>query len=510
MLPTGLLLVVCGPASIGRICPIPYNASMTEADILLKTATFAFLDLETTGGNASFDRITEVGIRFWRRGSVVEEWQTLVDPQVRISSFIERLTGISNEMVADAPTFAEVADELRRRLDGVIFVAHNARFDYGFVKSEFRRLGQPFAAPVLCTVKLSRRLYPQFRRHNMDSLIARHGLAPVERHRAMGDVAAMLEFFETALREAGPPRFETALKALFKRPSIPSHLPVDVLQDLPPRAGVYRFYGENDALLYVGKSTNIQQRVASHFSGDHNTSRGVRLSESLRRVAWTETAGELGALLLELKQIKTLKPLFNRRSRAAKTLVSIELTPNQAGYLQARLAREIEPHRLGDYYGLFRSKRDAEKALAGIARKNDLCNQLLGLEPEQAGPCFQRSLGRCNGACEGLEDVTRYNLRAQIGFHTLHLKTWPWPGPVGVVEGSAGGDRSDILVIYNWMHITTVHDEAELHGLSLNGMAVTFDLDSYKLVMKTLLGRDGRNLRIIELPVVGTPDVMMP
>lgn len=477
---------------------------------LIKSNIFAFLDLETTGGNASFDRITEIGIRFWRDGEVIDEWQTLVNPETRISPFIERLTGISNDMVGEAPVFADIADELRQRLEDTVFVAHNARFDYGFVKSEFRRLGQPFSAPVLCTVKLSRKLYPQFRRHNMDSLIARHGLAPVERHRAMGDVAAMLEFFETALRETGPTGFEEALKALLKRPSIPSHLPVDVLQDLPPRPGVYRFYGENDALLYVGKSTNIQQRVASHFSGDHNTSRGVRLSESLRRLDWTETAGELGALLLELKQIKTLKPLFNRRSRAAKTLVSIELTPNRAGYLQARLVREIEPHRLGDYYGLFRSKKDAEKALAGIAQKNDLCNQLLGLEPEQTGPCFQRSLGRCKGACEGLEDVTRYNLRAQIGFHTLHLKTWPWPGPVGVVEQAPDGTRCDILVIYNWMHITTVHDEDELHGLSLNGMAVTFDLDSYKLVMKALLGRDGRNLRIIELPIVGTPDVMMP
>ena len=483
---------------------------MTDSASLLDTSTFAFLDLETTGGNASFDRITEIGIRFWRGGSVIGEWQTLVNPETRISSFIERLTGISNDMVADAPVFADIAEEFRQRMEGVIFVAHNARFDYGFVKSEFRRLGQPFAAPVLCTVKLSRKLYPQFKRHNMDSLIARHGLAQVQRHRAMGDVAAMFEFFQTALQDQSPARFEAVLKELLKRPSIPSNLPVDVLWELPPRPGVYRFYGENDVLLYVGKSTNIQQRVASHFSGDHNTSRGVRLSESLRRVECTETAGELGALLLELKQIKGLKPLFNRRSRAAKTLISIELTANEKGYLQARPVRQIEPHRLGDYYGLFRSKKEAEKALAGIAAKNDLCNRLLGLEPDGSGPCFQRSLGRCRGACEGIEDVPRYNLRAQIGFHTLHLKTWPWSGPVGVVEQSVAGDRTDILVIYNWMHITTVHHEDELHALSLSGMTVTFDLDSYKLVMKALLGRDGRNLRVIELPIVGTPDVMMP
>ncbi|MDX1634031.1 MAG: exonuclease domain-containing protein [Marinobacter sp.] len=483
---------------------------MTETIPLLDDTTFAFLDLETTGGSAGSDRITEIGIRFWRAGQVIGDWQTLVNPQTRISSFIERLTGISNAMVAEAPTFEQVADELRAQLQDTVFVAHNARFDYGFVKSEFRRLGQAFSAPVLCTVKLSRLLYPEYRRHNMDAIIARHGLAEVQRHRAMGDVAAMFEFFTHALQDKGRVRFSTALAGLLKRPSVPSHLAADVLDELPRGPGVYRFYGENDVLLYVGKSTNIAQRVASHFSGDHNTSRGVRISESLRRVEWTETAGELGALLLELKQIKRLSPLFNRRSRAAKTLVSIELVPNEEGYLQARLAWEIEPHRLGDYYGLFRSKKDAERALSGIAQKNDLCNQLLGLEPARQGPCFQRALGRCRGACEGGEDVVRYNLRAQIAFHGLRLKTWPWDGPVGVVEQDPRSGRREILVIYNWMHVATVNDETELDNLALANTRVTFDLDSYKLVAKALLGLDGGRHRLIRLPALAQPEVLMP
>lgn len=483
---------------------------MAPKKYLTTSEIFAFLDLETTGGNASYDRITEVGMRFWRNGEVIGEYQTLVNPETRISAFIESLTGISNAMVVDAPVFAEIADTLREKLDGTIFVAHNARFDYSFVKSEFRRMGQAFSAPVLCTVKLSRYLYPEFRRHNMDALIARHELAQVQRHRAMGDVSAMFEFFRHAMADKGQARFDEALRFLLKRPSVPSHLPADILSDLPRCPGVYRFYGENDVLLYVGKSTNIQQRVASHFSGDHNTNKGVRISESLRRVDWTETAGELGALLLELKQIKGLSPLFNRRSRAAKTLASIELTANRAGYLQARLVREIEPHRLGDYYGLFRSKRDAERALSGIAQKNDLCNKLLGLEPEREGPCFQRTLGRCKGACEGGEDVVRYNLRAQIGFHGLRLKTWPWQGPVGVVERDQHTGRTDILVIYNWLHITTVHHEDELHDMSVRSARVTFDLDSYKLVVKALMGQDGRQLKVIELPGIGEPEVLMP
>lgn len=483
---------------------------MTKNTEILGSATFAFLDIETTGGNSSHDRITEIGIRFWRAGEVVGEWQTLINPETRISPFIENLTGISDAMVADAPVFEDITGVLEEQLKDTIFVAHNARFDYGFIKAEFRRLGLLFSAKVLCTVKLSRTLYPGFRRHNMDALIERHHLEQVQRHRALGDVSAMMAFFEHALVEKGSDAMEVAIRNLLQRPSIPSNLPTDVLQDLPRGPGVYRFYGENDVLLYVGKSTNIAQRVASHFSGDHNSSRGIRMSESLRRVDWTETAGELGALLLELKQIKQLKPLFNRRSRAAKNLVSIELAENLTGYLQARLVWEIEPHRLGDYFGLFRSKKDAEKALSGIAAKNDLCNKLLGLEPDGDGPCFQRSLGRCRGACDGGEDVVRYNLRTQIAFHGLRLKTWPWKGPVGVVEHNARTGRTDILVVYNWMHVATLRGMDEIDGLSLRGQAVNFDLDSYKLVVKALMGQDGRSLKVIELDAVSAPDVLMP
>jgi DNA polymerase-3 subunit epsilon len=483
---------------------------MSSNAAFLDAATLAFIDLETTGGNAAQDRITEIGIRFWRSGEVVGEWQTLVNPQTRISPFIEQLTGISNAMVAEAPVFADIADALNEQLTGCVFVAHNARFDYGFIKAEFRRLGQAFSAKVLCTVKLSRRLYPQHRRHNMDALISRHNLPQVERHRAMGDVAAMFAFFRRVLEEQGSETVESTVRELLKRPSIPSHVAPDILDELPRCPGAYRFYGENNVLLYVGKSTSIQQRVASHFSGDHNSHKGVRMSQSLRRVEWTETAGELGALLLELRQIKTLSPLYNRRSRAAKTLVSIALRPDARGYLRASLVREIDPRRLGDYFGLFRNKRAAEQALQGIAAENELCNKLLDLEPDTKGPCFQRALGRCKGACEGGEDVTRYNLRTQIGFHGLRLNTWPWPGPVAIVEHNSARQRTDILVIYNWMHITTVESQAELYDLSLSGESVTFDLDSYKLLVKALLGKERRNRQLIELPAIGTPEIHWP
>jgi len=326
----------------------------------------------------------------------------------------------------------------------------------------------------------------------------------------MGDVAAMLAFFEGVLAEHGADTLEPVIARLLQRPSTPSNVPADIFRDLPSGPGVYRFYGDNDALLYVGKSTNIAQRVASHFAGDHQSSKALRMSQSLRRVDYTQTAGELGALLLELKQIKGLSPLYNRRSRAAKNLVSIELTTNTEGYLQAQLARQIRPDRLNDYFGLFRSKRDAMNAIRGIANKNELCGRLLGLESAAAGPCFQRTLGRCQGACEGAEDVTRYNLRMQIAFHGLRLKTWPWAGPIALVEHDDTTQRTDCLVVWNWIHIATLHDEQELEGFEPGTDAVTFDLDSYKLLVKALLGPERTRHRVIELPPIEQPDVVVP
>ncbi|GHD43693.1 DNA polymerase-3 subunit epsilon [Marinobacter persicus] len=486
------------------------NQRMAKKPSLLSGETFAFLDIETTGGNPQRDRITEIGIRFWRDGQVVGEWQTLLNPETRISGFIEQLTSISNSLVADEPVFADIANELEEQLRGKVLVAYNARFDYGFLKAEFRRLGHLFTAKVLCTVRLSRALYPQHKRHNMDALMARHNLPQVQRHRAMGDVAAMLSFFEHVLAERGAETVEPVLATLLQRPSTPSHVPAEMLRDLPSRPGVYRFYGDNDVLLYVGKSTNIAQRVASHFAGDHQSGKALRMSESLRRVAYTETAGELGALLFELKQIKNLSPLYNRRSRAAKSLVSIALQANADGYLEAGLAREISPDRLGDYFGLFRSKRDAVNALRGIASKNDLCGKLLGLEPQGPGPCFQRSLGRCKGACEGAEDVTRYNLRMQIAFHNLQLKTWPWAGPVALVEHNKATQRTDFLVVWNWIHIATLHSEQDLADFEPPTTPVTFDLDSYKLLAKALLGPERHHHRVIEMPAIHQPSVVMP
>lgn len=459
----------------------------------------AFVDIETTGSRATRDRITEVAIKVWEGGEVIEEWQSLIDPEVSIPPFIQSLTGITNDLVKAAPVFRELAETIDQLTKDCVFVAHNARFDYGFIKSEFRRLNLTWNRRALCTVKLAKALYPQYKRHGLDALIERHHIQIQERHRAMGDVDAMLDFYLIAREECSKEQFDEAISRQLRLPSLPKGLTEAQVKQIPNTPGVYRFYGENNALLYVGKSVTLYQRVMSHFSSDHLSTKEMTIAQSVTHIDWTETAGDLGAQLLELKQIKTLNPIYNRRSRASKTLVSIKLEKNKDGFLCAFLSREIELNQLGQYYGLYRSLQAARKALVDVANKNNLCRKLLGLE-KGSGACFGQQMHSCLGACINLEDAERYNLRMQIAFHALQLKVWPYEGMIGIKEVHPSGSWEQMLVVYNWSHIATVKSEEELHDLLDSDAceSISFDLDSYKLLSKAILST-ASNLPIIKL-----------
>ena len=238
-----------------------------------------FLDLETTGATATKDRITEIGIVEVTE-SGVERYSQLINPECRIPEFIQGLTGITEEMVADAPPFEDVAHDVLARLNGKLFVAHNGRFDYGFIKNEFKRLGIDFRARVLCTVKLSRFLYPAETRHNLDALIARHGLIQSARHRALADADLIFQFWEKLQTDWDSDTLLSAVSKLSARPALPSQLDPDLPDQLPETHGVYIFYGDKDFPLYVGKSNNLRKRVMSHFSSDH--ARGKEMSLSLQ------------------------------------------------------------------------------------------------------------------------------------------------------------------------------------------------------------------------------------
>jgi DNA polymerase-3 subunit epsilon len=444
----------------------------------------AFVDLETTGTAAAEDRITEVGIVRVDDGARVSEWTTLVDPECSIPPEIQGLTGITNAMVAGAPTFRQIADEITGRIEGCVFVAHNARFDYGFLKHEFGRLGRAFTARVLCTVKLSRRLYPDGGRHNLDALIARHALPASDRHRALGDARILWAFAQVVYRDRARDDVDAAVQRILRMPSLPPQLPANALDAIPEAPGVYRFYGLNALPLYVGKSINLRERVASHFSSDYRSANDLRLSAEITRIEFEETAGEMGALLRESQLVKTLLPTYNQRlrRRAEMVALSIAAEPAPPDYVPA-LA--IDPGALEDLYGPFSSRRQAREALRAVAGEAALCWTALGFE-RRHGPCFARQVKKCAGACVGAETPAAHHARLRDALAPHALKRWPYPDAVGVRESSLTGERTEVHVFRNWCWLATARDESELASVLDAPPRGEFDLDIYRLLVRRL------------------------
>ena len=290
------------------------------SDLVLPTpidTPIAFVDLETTGGSVAEHRITEIGVvQIGRDG--VSRWSTLVNPEQPIPPFIQSLTGITDDMVRDAPTFASFAAELLERLDGRLFVAHNASFDRGFLRGEFQRAGLAFNPDVLCTVKLSRALWPHEKRHGLDALIERHALEPLARHRALADADLLWQFWQRLHGVWTPEVLREHIDRTVRRYRIAGDITEDVIDAVTPGHGVYAFFDAADVPLYVGRSVRLRQRVRAHLTGERRSSRDIRIADQVRRVQWVGTGGEVGALLTEAKWIATLRPMHNRQPRVGR------------------------------------------------------------------------------------------------------------------------------------------------------------------------------------------------
>jgi DNA polymerase-3 subunit epsilon len=458
-------------------------------------APLAIVDLETTGANPSHDRVTEIAVIEVDGGEVRDEWSTLVNPETPIPAAIQALTGITNDMVAGAPTFGRLAADLRERLSGRVFVAHNARFDYGFLRREFARAGLDFRAKTLCTVRLSRRLYAGYAHHNLDSLIERHGLQCRARHRALGDADAVWQFLRLAARERGGEILAVAARQVAKQPSLPPHLDPAMVDAIPEAPGVYLFYGEGGAPLYVGKSKHMRSRVLAHFADDLRSGREMQLAREVRRIEWQRTAGELGALLREAALVKRLLPVFNRKLRRASELCGFAV---DAGRL--RLVQDLGAEGVEHVHGLFRSRRAALDALRGLADAHGLCLQALGFEAgvsaARRGACFRHQIGRCAGLCAGREPVAAHHARLAAALAGLKNAAWPWRGPVGVVEEDAEREATELHVVHRWCYLGTARSEDEVPGLLDGARRPAFDLDQYKILVRHLRAR---RARIVEL-----------
>ena len=480
---------------------------------------YVLLDLETTGGNPLNCRITEIAAVRVENGVEVARWSTLVNPGTRIPPLIQGLTGISDAMVFDAPPFDDVGATLLKLLEGAVLVAHNVRFDHGFLLNEYARMDVALRVKTLCTVRLSRKLYPQHKGHGLDAIMQRHGLTTLSRHRAMGDVDLMQGFLKVATQELGADAVsQQALILLQGSAAVPPHLETNVA-DIPETAGVYLFYGEDvEAVelnkknaqirsqipLYIGKSIKLRSRVMSHFQAAGREAREMRIAQEIRRVEWIETAGELGALLLEARLVKEMQPLLNRQLRRERTLCAWRLDDNPNARPLMTLVRgdDLQPREFGQMYGVYRSKSQAMRGLRELADTHSLCHQALGLETGR-GRCFAHQIGRCKGVCCGGEKPELHHLRLKLALKQQQLRVWPYAGKIGLREYNARTGRSEMHVFDQWCHLATVQNDTELDDITSGNTSLAFDLDTYRLLLKHLTSPHtaGLELKMLSLPM---------
>lgn len=451
---------------------------------MLDQLNLAIVDLETTGATATDDRIIEIGVKRIERGRVVRTYASLVNPGRQIPPFIQQMTGITDDAVADAPPFCDLAGEVRELLEGCVFVAHNVRFDYGFLRHEFRRLDVAFSAECLCTVRLSRLLYPRCRKHSLSHLIERFRFSCANRHRALDDAEVVWQFLDHAWRTVEPPRFSQALARLLAKPALPPHLSPEAIDALPAGPGVYVLFDAAGTPLYAGRSQELRERVLAHFSPDHESDKAMRLCQQTARIEAHGTFGELGALLLESRLIAQLSPLHNRRSRMKDAVSVIRRGEPRGGYETAGLgALGDAPEERDTILAIFHSRPRARAFLEEAAKARRLCPRLLGLEAG-AGRCRGRMRG-CRGACEGAEPAVAYNARFAEAFAGRRIRPWPYAGPLLIEERNAQRTRGHLFVLDGWQ-VSRAFAYSDDGLNSLWAPQASFDYDQYQILLRYL------------------------
>lgn len=400
---------------------------------------FAIVDIETCGNKFGYPqgRIIEIAIVIHDGLQVTEKFSTLINPGCHISGFYSNISGINNDMVADAPHFHQVAKKIVEMTEGRIFVAHNVGFDYGFIKEEFAFLGYKFRREKLCTVRLSRKLLPKRISYSLGHLCASLNIPIEGRHRALGDAEATAKLFDLLLRlKNDHPQYKNmGVEEIMARRI--DKIKTYILKKLPEECGVYYFLDKEGKIIYIGKSTNMYNRALSHFNTQEK--KGKKMLNELYNVDFVETGSELIALLLEAEEIKKHRPTFNRARKAAVFTHSIDWFEDDKGIVNFKIVPYEESQ---NALLSFTSYATARERLESWIDEHILCLRYCGLTDEDA-VCFNHQIKKCNGICSGDEEIDVYNKRAK---KILEEYIFPEKDFFIVGDGRSPEERSLVLV----------------------------------------------------------------
>lgn len=399
---------------------------------------FAIVDIETCGPKYAFQkgRIIDICIVVHDGLQVVDQFSTLINPECHIGGFYTNLSGITNAMVQDAPKFHEVAKEILHFTEGKIFVAHNASFDYNFIKDEFASLGYKYKRDTLCTVRLSRKLLPGKKSYSLGNLCAELGIENTARHRAEGDAVATTKLLDILLQlKTANSQYKTAsLNQIMT--SRTDNIKKYILNKLPATTGVYYFLNKHQQILYIGKSLDMYQRAISHFNSDIQKTK--KLLNELYNVDFVETGSELIALLLESEEIKKHKPLYNTARKKDTFTHCIDLVEKDSVMTLQIVNYEESVNSLLS----FTSYSSAREKLETWIQDYILCLKYCGLTGEES-VCFHHQIKKCNGICAGHEEPESYNSRVEklVKSNSFQANTF-----LVFDQGRQEGERSFILV----------------------------------------------------------------
>lgn len=367
---------------------------------------YAVIDLETTGGIPKRDKITEIAIIIFDGEKIVDEYQTLIDPQRSIPPNITRITGITNEMVEDAPKFYEVAKKVIELTEGAIFVAHNVRFDYQFLRHEFRSLGYTYTKRNLCTVRLSRKAFPFLKSYSLGNLIRYFGIEVENRHRAYDDAWATTILLQKIFNEQGDKKdVKQLVNASLQLTKLPAALKPEDIEALPEACGVYYFTDKKGFVVYIGKSINIKSRAKQHFS--KQSLKTDKLFQKVANISYEVTGSELASLLKESKEIKEVQPEINRAQKTKHYNYAVVVGLDKSGYKMYKVVKADKTDEALSFYG---SRKSALGHIEQIGEAFQLCHKINKVDRSK-NTCFNYEVLKCQGACIGEEPPYLYNER---------------------------------------------------------------------------------------------------